>query len=37
MTKGFKIILTIGIIIWFQQFVEAQANQNQQFLQKVGV
>ena len=36
-TKGLKIILTIGLIFFFQQFVKAQANQNQQFLQKVGV
>ncbi len=37
MTKGLKIVLTIGIIIFLQQFVKAQTNQNQQFLQKVGV
>ena len=37
MTKGLKIVLTIGLIIFFQQFVKAQGNQNQQFLQKVGV
>lgn len=32
-----KIVLTIGLIIFFHQFVNAQTNQNQQFLQKVGV
>ena len=37
MTKGLKIVLTIGLIIFFQQFVKAQGNQNQQFLQKVGI
>ncbi|MFC2107330.1 alpha/beta hydrolase-fold protein [Bacteroidota bacterium] len=37
MTNGLKIVLTIGLIIFFQQFVKAQANQNQQFLQKIGV
>jgi len=37
MSKGFKIVLTVGFIIFFQQFVRAQGNQNQQFLQKVGV
>lgn len=37
MTKGLKIVLTIGLIIFFQQFVKAQANQKQHFLQKVGV
>lgn len=37
MTKGLKIVLTIGLIIFFQQFVNAQGNQNQLFLQKVGV
>ena len=37
MTKGLKIALTIGLIIFSQQFVLAQGNQNQQFLQKVGV
>jgi predicted alpha/beta superfamily hydrolase len=37
MTNRFRIVLTIGFIIFFQQFVHAQANQNQQFLQKVGV
>lgn len=36
-TQGLKIILTIGLIIFFQQFVKAQGNQNQLFLQKVGV
>lgn len=37
MTKGLKIVLIIGLIIFFQQFVNAQGNQNQLFLQKVGV
>ncbi len=37
MAKGLKIVLTIGLIIFFQQFVKAQGNQNQLFLQKVGV
>ena len=37
MTNGLKIVLTIGLIIFFQQFVNAQANQNHQFLQKTGV
>lgn len=35
MTRGLKIVLTIGLIIFFQQFVKAQVNQ--QFLQKVGI
>jgi len=34
--RGLKIVLTIGLIIFFQQFVKAQENQNQHFLQKVG-
>lgn len=37
MTNGLKIILTIGLILFYQQLVSAQANPNQQFLQKVGV
>lgn len=37
MTKGLKIVLTIGLIISLHQFVKAQGNQKQQFLQKVGV
>lgn len=37
MAKEIKIILTIGFIIFFQQFLIAQINSNQQFLQKVGV
>jgi len=37
MTKGLKVVLTIALIIFFQQFVKAQVNQNQHFLQKVGV
>jgi hypothetical protein len=36
MTKGLKIVLTIGLIIFFQEFVTAQGNQNQPFLQKSG-
>lgn len=36
MTKRLKIVVTIGLII-FQQFVKAQENQNQLFLQNVGV
>ncbi len=35
MTKGIKIVLTIGLIIFFQQLVKAQGDQ--QFLQKVGI
>ena len=37
MTKGLRIVLTIALIIIFQQLVKAQANQNQQYLQKIGV
>ncbi|WP_429411452.1 alpha/beta hydrolase-fold protein [Roseimarinus sediminis] len=37
MTKGLKVVLTFGCIFLLQQFVNAQGNQNQQFLQKVGV
>ena len=37
MTKGLKIILTIALILSFQQLVKAQGNKNQQYLQKVGV
>lgn len=37
MTKRLKLILTIGLIIIFQHFVEAQGNQNQHFLYKVGI
>lgn len=37
MTKGLKIALTIGFIVFFQEFTQAQINQNQQFLQKVGI
>lgn len=36
MTNVLKIVLTIGFSIFFQQFVNAQANEKQQFLQKVG-
>ena len=37
MKNRLRIALTIGLIILIQQFGNAQANQNQQFLQKVGV
>ncbi|MGA9588388.1 MAG: alpha/beta hydrolase-fold protein [Salegentibacter sp.] len=37
MTKGLKIALTIGFMIFLQQLVKAQTDQNQHFLQKVGV
>ena len=37
MTKGLKVVLTIALIIFFQQFSNAQTNHNIQFLQKVGV
>ncbi len=37
MKNRLRIILSIGLIILIQQFGNAQANQNQQFLQKVGV
>lgn len=37
MTHALKIALTIGIVIFSPLFVKAQINQNQQFLQKVGV
>ena len=37
MKNRLRIILTIGLIILIQQFGNAQANQNQQFLIKVGV
>ncbi len=37
MTSNLKIIATIILIIYFQHFVNAQENQNQHFLQKVGV
>ena len=37
MKNRLRIILTIGLIILIQQFGCAQANQNQQFLQKAGV
>ena len=36
-TERFKIVLLIGFIILFQQLINAQANQQQQVLQKVGV
>ncbi len=36
MTNSLKIVLTIGLIFFFQQFVNGQTNQNIQFLQKVG-
>lgn len=37
MKNRLRITLTIGLIILIQQFGSAQTNQNQQFLQKVGV
>jgi len=37
MTKGLKIVLTIGLIMFFQHSVKAQASQHRQFLHKVGV
>lgn len=37
MKNRLSIILTIGLIILIQQFGNAQANQNQQFLRKVGM
>lgn len=37
MTNGLKILLIIWVVIFFQQTGTAQANQNQQYLQKVGV
>jgi predicted alpha/beta superfamily hydrolase len=37
MTSIFRVMLTIGFIILFQQLVSAQGNKNPQFLQKVGV
>jgi predicted alpha/beta superfamily hydrolase len=37
MTHGLKIGLTIGFVIFSLLLLKAQANQNQQFLQKVGV
>jgi len=32
-----RIVLTIGLIFFFQQYINAQAHQDQQFLQKTGV
>jgi predicted alpha/beta superfamily hydrolase len=37
MTRRLKILWAIGLIIFFQPFVKAQDNQQQQFLQKIGV
>ncbi|MDA3942867.1 MAG: alpha/beta hydrolase-fold protein [Bacteroidetes bacterium] len=37
MQNRLTILLTIGLVILIQQFGKAQANQNQQFLQKTGV
>ncbi len=37
MTKGLKVVLTIGLIILNQQFSKAQVKQDHQFLQKVGI
>ncbi len=36
MTNRLKIVLTIGLIFFFHQFVNGQANPHTQFLQKVG-
>ncbi|CAM1348553.1 alpha/beta hydrolase-fold protein [Tenacibaculum crassostreae] len=37
MTKKLKIVMTMGIIVLFQQFIKAQEIKNQHFLQKVGI
>lgn len=37
MKNRFRIILTFGLIVLIQQFGNAQTNQNQQFLNKVGI
>ena len=37
MTKGLKMVWTIGLLIFFQQFVNAQTAHELQFLQKTGV
>lgn len=37
MTKGLRIVLNIALIVFCQQLVKAQGNQNQQYLQKIGV
>ncbi|WP_235941842.1 alpha/beta hydrolase-fold protein [Cyclobacterium roseum] len=37
MTNGLNIVMAIVLMIFFQQFVKAQGNQKQLFLQKVGV
>ncbi len=37
MTNGLRNLLIIALIFCTQQFVKAQANQNQQYLQKIGV
>lgn len=37
MTYRIRIVLTIGLIVFSQLFAKAQVNQNQQFLQKIGV
>lgn len=37
MTNGLRVALSIGLIIFLQQFLKAQSNPNQRFLQNVGV
>ena len=37
MRNSLRIVLAIGLIVFVQQFVHAQASRNQQFLQKSGV
>jgi hypothetical protein len=37
MIKGLRIVLTVVLIVFLQQVIIAQANNNQQFLNKVGV
>lgn len=37
MTKGLKIVFTAGLLILLQLFAQAQASQQQHFLQKVGI
>ena len=35
--NGLKIVLIIGLLVFPQPFIKAQVNQNQQYLQKVGI
>jgi len=37
MQNRLTLLLTIGLVILIQQFANAQVNQNQQFLQKIGI